>query len=848
MNINKTTQQLLNLADNYAVANNCEMHTGHLLLAILTQKSVASKTLTMKGLTETALRGKLRDSVKEPKEIFSRVYNKAEQIASSFKVAGMSDIHLLAAIATVSECQGYIILSELGFNNDIIRNTAMHNMMSGFTREQQSQKGEQLGIANFQDAPTRPYGFNSQKSQSKLIKKEIPKRLASSKTKKSYTMGNVGKQIEEMQKKTLVSRITPKEITVNNPVEDRKIKNINTGTLLTAKEFPIIFSLGRNLTLEYLKGDLKPIVGRTLEMDFIGDILGKKRANTPCLTGPAGVGKTAIIEGLACELANNNIPGLDFNTVIEVTVGNLLGGTSLRGELGEKVSGIIKELQKSEGQILLFFDDVENLLSNQDAKDGIAELKEAMEKGALPSVFCTTPEHFARHFEASLARLVTPVEVKEPSIEESIDILKYVSKEYALHHNVLIPDETITYAVKLSSRYMSDSALPDIAISLIDLAGAKVKRNDNDTVTVKDIAGVVASRTGIPRERLEQSDTSKLLNLETTLKQSIIGHTHVLTALGETLRRNAAGFRSGRPIGSFLFLGPTGVGKTETAKALTKLLFGDEKAMIRLDMSEFSEAHAVARLLGAPPGYVGHEDGGQLTDAVKKRPYALILLDEIEKAHLDVVQSLLQVLDDGRMTDGKGKTIDFTNTVIIMTSNLGSDLRRVEGPQKRVGFGAEQPADTNMINDDLNNKIFSAARAALPPELWNRIDEPLVFSTLTSDDVAMIAKLMLDNLSRQIKNEKNINILIDDAVIDYLVECGGYDVELGARPMRRTISKLLEAPLARIILERGGEEGTIEIKMDGDVPDFFDITDMIDNDNMAEDSIADDNPGFSEVQ
>ncbi|HUT77543.1 MAG TPA: AAA family ATPase, partial [Polyangia bacterium] len=389
-----------------------------------------------------------------------------------------------------------------------------------------------------------------------------------------------------------------------------------------------------------------------------------------------------------------------------------------------------------------------------------------------------------------------------------------IAPAYAAHHQVAFPAPTLAAAVRLSARYVQDRALPDKAVALLDLAGARARRSGAAEVRPEDVAAVLAERLHVPPERLTSSDRQRLLDLEDELATRVVGHRHVLGAIAETLRRNAAGFRSERPIGSFLFLGPTGVGKTETAKALAELLFPGADSMVRLDMTEFSEPHAVARLLGAPPGYIGHEDGGQLTEAVRRRPYRLVLLDEIEKAHREVIQVLLQVLDDGRLTDGRGRTVSLKNTVIVMTSNLGADLRELALPRRKVGFGTAGAAEEAQ-GAPVAERILAAARAALPPELWNRIDEPLVFSPLTSDEVRDIAGLMLEGIAVQLRSEHDVELRATGAAVDALIRCGGFDPELGARPMRRTIQRLVEGPVARLVL--GGEVAAGDgILVDGD--------------------------------
>ncbi|MBN2718831.1 MAG: ATP-dependent Clp protease ATP-binding subunit [Deltaproteobacteria bacterium] len=805
----ETFEQIAQRAAGYAESASTPLNSGHLLLAILTGDGVAANTLSLRGLTETRIRAKLREKHSETADILDKVGQSARQIARSVRSNSIRAIHVLAAIATVKESRGHQILKECDLNVDTIRVQSLRNMTSGFTREHgHYTEKQQLNLAVTETA--RP---SSGKTEPRTVPSPVPSPAPKTPPRKKAIIPktkDMGRQLERVQKKmrkgaagnsdqATVSGQLPRPASTQHDVKNR--------FQFSPREYPVLSTLGRNLTQDALDGHLKPIVGRVTEIEHIADILNKKRANCPCLVGPPGVGKTAIVEGLACDILFESVAGFEYETIIEVSLPALLGGTSLRGELSDKFVAATREIQKSNGRIILFFDDVHTLLGSADAAEAVTELKNAMAKGELPCIFATTESEFDKHVDAALARLITTIDVAEPQPEEALEILAGVAPDYEAHHGVKIHIDALRASVVLSSRYIADSCLPDKAISIIDLAAAQVRRRGDTEVMENDIAKVLAKRLGVPEERLSVNNGERLLRLEKELAKDIIGHTHALEALAETLRRNAAGFHSGRPIGSFLFLGPTGVGKTETAKTLAKLLFADENAMVRLDMSEFSEAHAVARMIGAPPGYIGHEDGGQLTDAVRKRPYSLVLLDEIEKAHQDVIQSLLQVLDDGRLTDGKGKTVDFKNTVIIMTSNLGSDLRQISNRKRSVGFGHEDTQDDVQLEDI----VIDAARVALPPELWNRIDEPLVFQPLTEQDVAKIAELMLEKLGRQIYLEKEITLAIDDDVIDHLIAGGGYDIQLGARPMRRTISRMIEGPVARIILGESLKGDTIEI-------------------------------------
>jgi ATP-dependent Clp protease ATP-binding subunit ClpC len=411
---------------------------------------------------------------------------------------------------------------------------------------------------------------------------------------------------------------------------------------------------------------------------------------------------------------------------------------------------------------------------------------------------------------------MTAIEVAELSPDEALLALERVAPAFEKHHGVRFEPQAMAAAVAWSARYVPERALPDKAVGLLDLAGARARRRGEDRVGREQLADVVSESTGVPVERLLETDGARMMRLEQLVAERVVGHAEAIARVARVLRRNASGFRAQRPIGSFLLLGPTGVGKTETAKAMAECLFHSPHAMTRLDFSEYAESHAIARLVGAPPGYVGHEAGGQLTEAVRKRPYQVLLLDEIEKAHRDVLEAFLQVFDEGRMTDGRGRTVDFTNAVVVMTSNLGADVAKPSA-RTRIGFGAREERETRAYEDAL----CAAARSALPPELYNRIDEVLAFAPLGRADVAEVARRMLRGLAEELEAARGVRLDVSDAAVDALLESGGFDPELGARPMRRAIARLIEAPIAEMILrgelERGDvalvdvEDGTIAV-------------------------------------
>ena len=567
---------------------------------------------------------------------------------------------------------------------------------------------------------------------------------------------------------------------------------------LDPQRFPLLCELGKNLTLSAARGELDPVVGRDDVIERTLDVLAKREGNNPCLVGVSGVGKTSVVRGLAQRIAEGrDVQALDDRVIVQIPIGELIAGTAVRGALAGRIAQIRKEVLAARGRVVLFFDEIHQLFLGEAAEEIASELKLSLSRGELPCIGATTVEEFQKAIgqDAALARRFGLVEVEEPTREDAFLILDALRPRLEQHHCVSYDKEALALGVAWSIRYLPGRALPDKAISILDLAGARTRRRGKAQVGSQAVAEVVAELSDMPIERLLESDGDRMLRLEEILSERVVGHGQQISRIARILRRNAAGLGSRRPIGSFLLLGPTGVGKTETAKAIAEVLFHCESAMTRLDLSEFSEPHAVARLIGAPPGYVGHEAGGQLTEAVRRRPYQVILLDELEKAHPDVLTTFLGVFDEGRLTDGRGRLVDFTNTVILMTSNLGSEVIG-QASKRRVGFGGGQTVSV----DDVSAKIVLAARAALAPELYNRIDEVLVFAPLERADVREIARRLLDGVKLALQVQRGVELEYGPELIEYLMDAGGFEPTLGARPMKRTIARLLEAPLAERIL------------------------------------------------
>lgn len=809
--------------------------TGHVLLSLVLKRGPAAKLLAELGLTESKVRSHLREGWVEPNNAPERLFQEAAVFSDKMKAVSFSEMHILGAALKMNNAVISDIFLKSGIDRSAAHTEVMHRMTASAGRHAHHVSTlSPPATADYQQAlplPTALNGFSARHkeacAQSPATEPPSIQDTVSQETKRrARRMMSIGSEIEQKQRlKREGERGLPpvKEIgecstsPLKAVVPTASKKSSPPLFSIDKQQFPLLSQIGRNLVQEAAEGAFDDIIGRTVEMERIAEILHKRRANCPCIVGPSGVGKTALVEGFAAVIARGDDPDLSGRALIEIRPSELLAGTGVRGSLAERISRLKEETAAAEGKVVLFFDEFATLLASNDGMEAVQEIKAALSKGALPCIAVTSDAEYARYIESdpSLARRFTKVVLCEPTEDEAVIILKRVASAFAAHHQVVFEEDAVESAVHLSARYLHDRALPDKAVALIDTAGARARRRGATSVVRDDIAHVAAELIGIAPERLTASDYERLLRLESVLGENIIGHRHVLSAIAETLRRNAAGFRSGRPIGSFLFLGPTGVGKTETAKTLGDFLFPDKGAFIRLDMSEFSEAHAVARLLGAPPGYVGHEEGGQLTEAVRRRPYSLVLLDEIEKAHPEVLQVLLQVLDDGRLTDGLGRTVAFQNTIIVMTSNLGCNLRKYK---KHVGFGAARDiGDLKSITSD----VMGAVHEALPPELWNRMDEILVFEPLAKQDVLEIADLMLTRVGRQLKRENDITFTFEKGVAACLADAGGFDPEFGARPMRRTVQRLIEGPLAKLILERRVTKGdTVMGYVKDEIPHF----------------------------
>lgn len=590
-----------------------------------------------------------------------------------------------------------------------------------------------------------------------------------------------------------------------------------------APQVGILAQYSRNLSQEVKNGKIDPLIGREPEIERVVQILGRRTKSNPILLGEPGVGKTAIAEGLAQRIHNGDIPELlQDKQVIALDMGSLLAGTRFRGDFEERLKGIVEEVRKS-GNIILFIDEIHTLVgagSMGGAMDASNLLKPALARGELQCLGATTLDEYKRHIErdAALERRFQPVMVGEPTKEQAIEILRGLKATYEDFHQVKYAQKAIEAAVNLSSRYINDRFLPDKAIDLLDEAGSRThlryslqstspaEVNEESplinpeslipVVDAEEIAQIVAAWTGIPVTQLTQTESESLLNLEYQLHERIIGQQEAVNAVSRAIRRARVNLKNpNRPIASFIFAGPTGVGKTELTKALAKLLFSSESSMIRLDMSEFMESHTVSKLIGAPPGYIGYNEGGQLTEAVRRQPYRVVLFDEIEKAHPDVFNLLLQLLEDGHLTDSQGRRVDFKNTLIIMTSNIGSKV--IEKGGNSLGFEiADDFAQSHY--QQISNRVTDELKQYFRPEFLNRLDEIIVFRQLTREEVTQIADILIADLAKQL-TEKGISVEVTAAFKDLVIN-EGYDPSYGARPLRRALTRRLEDSLAVAML------------------------------------------------
>ncbi len=814
--------QVLAEAEDIARSVNQKLTSAHQLLAFFTIPNRAELLLRDRGIDEDKILQAMTDKPSEPEGIERDLRERAREVASGVGAEEVDCLHLLIAMSRVRSAAAHQLLAACGLPLATLRNVALSYFTSRMPRR----------LRELAQQPVRS-GLTPRSTASSLrpASSPTPTRTPISSQSLSPTLSSSGGQAPALRPDSTSGEQAPprrpdstsgeqapprrSDSTSGEQASRRRASNgAGQATALHARapgdaapqaasafaldptSFPWLSSLGRNLTELAASNKLDPLIGREREVEEAIDILGKRRTNNPLLVGEPGVGKTAIVEGIAQRLLAECGPE---RLLVEIDMPSVLAGTQLRGSFSEKLNGIKDEVRRAQGRVVVFIDEVHTIVgagsTGEGLQDAANELKAALARGEFPCIGATTHDEYRQHIEKdpALERRFSPVLVREPSVPDTVRILEGLVARYAQHHRVRYAAGALEAAASLSARYLTDRFLPDKAIAVIDLAGSRARREGAAEVDATLVARIVAKMAGIPESRLVASDQGRVLGIARVLSERVLGHAEAIERVTAVLRRNYAGFASRRPMGSFLFLGPTGVGKTELARALADALYGSTDALVRVDMSECAEATGVARLVGAAPGYVGYGEGGQLTEAVRRRPASVVVLDEIEKGHRDVLMLLLQILEEGRLTDGRGRQVDFCNTVVVLTSNLGG-AEATRASSGTIGFGAGAPSTTR------EEQALAAARAALPPELWNRLDERILFPPLGRGDVKRIAALLLAQSSARLFAERKIRFIAGGEVAEHLLDNGGYDPALGARPMRGAVQRLVEAPLAERIL------------------------------------------------
>ncbi len=837
--------------------------TSHLLLALFTVPNPAEVVLAEYALNEDSFLARIDPKMGESTTSMRNVLDAAAETALRCDARQTNTLHLLVALLKVRDTQAFTLLEAVLGPAMVpsLRNRVMAFVMSpGLPRRLQQPIQEAKLAESAQPPPVAPN--TPGRAQRKPMHDSgddwvVPKRtmidggdlrgamdsalapsdeggsavsVVESELEPSAAVAPLPITPPAMPKLDAKMRAEPPEPDADAPMpRPRRVAPVDpalgqrgsptmppTAFDLDADRFPWLASLGKNLTAVAANGMLDASIGRHAELEQLIDVLGKRRANNPCLVGEPGVGKTAIVEGLAVRLVRGDpdVAPLHGKLLIELDMGRIVAGTSLRGSFSERMQGLKKDVQRAKGQIIVFIDEIHTLMGAGSTGDGpqdaANELKAALARGDFPCIGSTTHDEYRKHIEQdpALERRFVKIVVDEPDDAASIEILRGAAPLYMKHHHVDASDDAICAAVQLSSRFLHEKRLPAKAVDLLDLALSRGRRAGKTVIGREDVARVCADVAKIPVDRVLLEDKQRFLSMEKFLRERVVGHESVIGRVSNTIRRNYAGFTTHRPLGSFLFLGPSGVGKTELAKALADFLFGTQKALIRLDMSEYSEPHTVARLVGAPPGYVGHQDGGQLTEAIRARPHSVVLLDEIEKAHAEVMPILLQILDEGRLTDAKGRTVTFRHSLLVLTSNLGAQAAVAKS--RGIGFGAASTipgAKATALSPKQETAVLDDARKHLAPELWGRIEDKLVFGPLGKAELMTIANLLLNQSAKSLETSKSIALKFDESVLSWLVDQGSFDTATGARPMRQLVQRLVETPVSEAILQGEVNEG-----------------------------------------
>jgi ATP-dependent Clp protease ATP-binding subunit ClpC len=804
----KELQEIVRESQRLARDTGHEWGTVHLMLAFfVSERNRAREILEQSGVELELVLAALKDrrKVKEPPEVVHAVIDKTRGLTRRTRHNSVNTLHLLTSLCRHGEGLAYQILKDLKVDPGRVRSVALRDIAEG-ARPPVSQKKIQKEIAQ----PTIEIAVIADQSESNsdfnIADQEGISELTPSPDVESHELDPEGNPFAHLG----TPGVPPKPA---RPKRAKKLQTVEHKTIdeesyvLDRKRFALLSQLGRNLTLLAIQEKLDPAIGREKEVGQVLDVLLKRRSNNPLLIGDPGVGKTAIVEGLAQRLTKlPESDPLSGCTLIEIPISSLDAGTHLRGAFTERMQGLMDEVASANGQIIVFFDEIHLLMGTgggDTALDAGNVLKSALARGAFPCIGATTVDEYSRTIErdSALARRFSAVHIEEPDPGSATEMVSGVLGKYATHHGVTYGSEVAEFAVSLSRRYLPDRALPDKAITLVDEAGSRARRSGNYEVNCDALANVVSELTGIPLTKILVTDQERLMRMEDSLGENIVGHKIEINRMCRVIRRNFAGFRSRRPVGSFLIFGPTGVGKTETARVLANYFFQSPDALRRFDMSEYTDKTSVNKLIGSPAGYEGHDEMPALTQAVWKRSHQVILFDEIEKSDPSLWPIFLQILDEGTVEDRRGYRLDFRESIIIMTSNLGSDVLRVNN--RNIGFAAEnqQQDNSSELREKIRDRALESARKSFPPELWSRFDERLVFQPLDKDELRLVARLLIAEQSQILNIERGITLRVTGGAIELLLKrAEDADERDGARGLRRIIEEELVDEVAQYLL------------------------------------------------
>jgi ATP-dependent Clp protease ATP-binding subunit ClpC len=814
----------------------------HLLLALFTVPNRAQAALRERGIDDDRLIDLVDKTASEPADVVPAIRERARQVAESQSWPEVDCLHLLTAVARTRESRAHELLERCGVDLIRLRTQIVSYFTSGNIPRRLGGPRANVATTIVRDDPRpRPTASSSFLDDDLVAPREsynpLPAPPASPSAPSPSPTPSVVRLPPKPDRAAAPSMSPSREPraevqVVASTSAPPRLDKARSPVALDPNDFPWLTSLGRNLSQLAWDGRLDPLIGRDEEVEAALDILHKRRANNPCLVGDPGVGKTALVEGLAARLLDDDRRqgSLGAHIIVELNMGTLVAGTQLRGSFSERLAGIQAEVRRGQGRVIVFIDEIHNLIgagaTGDSSLDAANELKAALARGEFPCIGATTVDEYQKHIErdAALARRFQAIEICEPTVEQAIAILRGVAAGYEAHHRVVYEAPAIEAAVRLSSRYITDRQLPDKAIAVLDQAGARTRREGRGQVTWNDVARAVAAAAKVPVEKVTGAGHDALAVLTRNLAREIVGQSAAGEAIVETLRRNLAGFHGDHPAASFLFVGPPGVGKSRVATCLAESLFESAKALTVFDMSDFAEALAASRLTGAAPGYVGHDRGGELTESLRRRPYQIVVFESIDRAHPDIHAMVAQWLDSGRLTDSRGRSVDFRSAILIAT--ITSEFRDFGRRAGSIGFGSSATTTRSAPTGAMQTSAEDAAlleRTAkqVSPALWARVDAKVIFRPLTHDEMRRVVEIEVARSSSRLRSERGIDFSLSAAAIDFIAVAASADPSVGAHPVRATCQRLIEAEIARRMFSGEFRAGSrVNVERRGDALDF----------------------------